>query len=680
MSLNNRIKPEPPQPEELACMEKLPPGDYEVYSEKLNMICAEAKEIFARMGVSALIHAGDMMVAIYTPQGDQVTAVAGTYLHSITGIVPIKYIIKYWMNNESVGVRQGDVFYCNDAHYGGVHNADQMAIVPVFYEEELIAWTVAAGHQTETGATEPGGMPVTARSRYDEGMSLTPIKIAEHGRMKDDLVEMCANMISRAPRMQVIDMKARAGAADRMRVRLVELARAKGAGFLKGLFRKILSHTEQATRARIASWNDGVYRHVVFTDSTGLYDALARVYLTVRKRGDQLVFDFTGTSPENEGSYNAFLHIIRAAAANYFYQYPFHDFPLSSGLYAPMEFIAPQGCMLNAGADAAICNSPIVLRGIWQPLCVTFSKMMFDSPLRHLCGGYASAAGSSGMQSGVNQWGVRQTDVLGYPLNAAGGGARYDMDGVDNCGFPWAPSGKGPDVEDCENEQPHLHLFQRRLRDFVGFGMYRGGVGLTAAYTPHLTPQLAYASCAKESRIPAHSGLFGGYPCTTHPGIQINGSDLHEKMERGDTDLPMNVIDLMTHRSLAGEYVIESKTRSVRMLERDDLYLLVEHGGGGYGDVLERDPEAVMQDLRDEIISHWAAEHVYHVAYDRDTLRADETATAARRQAARQERRRLGKPYEEFVAEWSRKKPKDHILKVYGSWPNAEPTRQITRM
>lgn len=197
--------------------------------------------------------------------------------------------------------------------------------------------------------------------------------------------------------------------------------------------------------------------------------------------------------------------------------------------------------------------------------------MMFDSPQRHLCTAYVSSAGSGAIMSGVNQWGVQQTDALGYPLNAAGAGARHDLDGVDNYGFPYAPSGKGPDVEDCENEQGHLHLFQRRLRDYVGFGKYRGGIGLTIACTPHLTPSVAYMNFAKESLFPAHSGLFGGYPCSTHPGIQVNGTDVHEKMARGDADLPMSSVELMTDKTLAGDYVVESKTRKVRVLGKDDV-------------------------------------------------------------------------------------------------------------
>src|SRR3989304_4672555 len=216
IELAERLKPEPPTPEELDSMRKLEPGDYEVYSEKLNMISLEAREIFSRIGISSMLHSGDMAVGIYTPEGDMVTAICGTYLHSVTAQIPIKFIMKYWKNTPTVGVREGDIFYCNEAVYGGIHNPDQIALMPIFFKGELIAWSAAAAHQPETGATEPGGMPVSAKSRHHEGMKLTPIKIGENYQVRDDLLEMMANMISRAPRMQVVDVRARATAADRV--------------------------------------------------------------------------------------------------------------------------------------------------------------------------------------------------------------------------------------------------------------------------------------------------------------------------------------------------------------------------------------------------------------------------------------------------------------------------------
>ena len=181
------IKPLPATPAELAAMAALGPADYEIYSEMLSIICQEGKDIMTKMGISAMLHSGDSVAAIYTASGDLVTAILGTYLHCVTGQIPIKFILKYWKDNPTVGVRPGDVFYCNEAIYGGIHNPDQFAVVPAFLDGELIAWTVVGAHQAETGGSEPGGEITTARSRHDEGMKLTPIKIGERYQLRDDL-------------------------------------------------------------------------------------------------------------------------------------------------------------------------------------------------------------------------------------------------------------------------------------------------------------------------------------------------------------------------------------------------------------------------------------------------------------------------------------------------------------
>ena len=141
----------------------------------------------------------------------------GTYLHSVTGQVPIKFVLDRFADDPSVGVGEGDIYYCNEALYGGIHNPDQFALMPVFSDGELIGWVVSGAHQSETGGSEPGGEVTQAHTRHDEGMKLTPIKIGENYRLRNDLLLMMENFISRAPRMQVTDVKARVAACDRVR-------------------------------------------------------------------------------------------------------------------------------------------------------------------------------------------------------------------------------------------------------------------------------------------------------------------------------------------------------------------------------------------------------------------------------------------------------------------------------
>ena len=177
------------------------------------------------------------MVAIFTAQGDLVNGAAGTYLHAIIQPILIKYILTYYSKNP--GIKDGDVWVANDALYGGIHNPDIVAIVPIFYKGQLIAWCGAANHTTETEAVEPGGMPVTASARFTEGMNLPPMKVGENGQLREDWLELFNAYGIRAPQMVVTDLKARSTAADRARIRVVELAEKEGPEFVIGLLRKM---------------------------------------------------------------------------------------------------------------------------------------------------------------------------------------------------------------------------------------------------------------------------------------------------------------------------------------------------------------------------------------------------------------------------------------------------------
>jgi acetophenone carboxylase len=84
---------------------------------------------------------------------------------------------------------------------------------------------------------------------------------------------------------------------------------------------------------------------------------------------------------------------------------------------------------------------------------------------------------------------------------------------------------------------------------------------------------------------------------------------------------------------------------------------------------LERDPEAVVADLRDGMVTPWAARNIYRVAYDDETLRLDREKTRELREEARARRKQRGKPYGEFEKEWLKLRPKDEVIKYYGTYP-----------
>ena len=157
------LKPTPAKKHELECVSRIELGDYEIGFQRTNDILDEGMEVFVRSCRSAMGIAGDSLVGIMTADGDMVNGSCGTYLHAVIPPLIIKYILHSYRDNP--GIKDGDLWFANDAVYGGIHNPDQMVAMPVFYGGELIAWTVALVHTTETGAVEPGGMPVSASAR-----------------------------------------------------------------------------------------------------------------------------------------------------------------------------------------------------------------------------------------------------------------------------------------------------------------------------------------------------------------------------------------------------------------------------------------------------------------------------------------------------------------------------------
>jgi N-methylhydantoinase B/oxoprolinase/acetone carboxylase alpha subunit len=695
------LKPSPVTKEELAGLEKLAPGDYEIYSERINMILAECKDVFSKVGNSNWVLSGDLIVGLHNKQGDLISSCIGTFIHSVTAQNPIKWIMHNFWDNPRVGVHEGDIFYCNEATYGGIHNCDQLALMPIFNQGELIAWASSGTHMDETGGIAPGGMIAYAKSRYDEGMNLTPIKIAENYQLSDDLIEMLVNRISRAPRQQVLDLRARCTAVDRLRMRIQQLAEQKGNDFVRGLLRKTMVAAEEGARNRIRRWNDGVYRNLCFQSGIGSKPGVWRIFCTAHKQGDHILFDYTGTSPENDSSYNCFPWVMVCYAALHLYSHGFWDLPVCTGTMAPIDFRIPDGTVISPHWDAAISMAPPVGELNTQLLpkllaCMMFStedRLQIAAPQNQILGtggmiGGAGSVGGFGFGSGLNQHGVPSISQGGggWTRNTGGQGARVDSDGMDSAIFRSAVHATGSDGEEAEADQPVLHLWQKHRKDSPGNGKYRGGASgyvATIFYGVSSAKRAGTIGGVAIPRMLVGQGLFGGYPSNAAPGVGVENSNILELMARGEKNIPTSPEEIIRGRVITGDYFLPSSAtaRPPRVAYEGSL----SAGGGapggkGYGDVLEREPQAVVDDVRNEIVSEWTASNVYHVAYDVETWTADAEKTQDLRKLEREKRLRLGKRYDEFETEWLKKKPPEGQMAYYGSWPDARMVNPIIRI
>ncbi|MFO1350883.1 MAG: hydantoinase B/oxoprolinase family protein [Gammaproteobacteria bacterium] len=673
------LKPAPLTDHEKTCLERIGPGDYEIGFQRTNDILDEGMEVFVRSCRSAMGIAGDSLVGILTAQGDMVNGSCGTYLHAVIPPLIIKYILHNHQDNP--GINDGDLWFANDAVYGGIHNPDQMVAMPVFYQNRLIAWTVALVHTTETGATEPGGMPVSASARFQEGMNFPPLRIGQNFRLNEDVLTLFGAFGVRAPQMVTVDLKARCTTADRVRTRIVELCEREGPDYVVGLFRRMLIEAEQGARKRIASWTDGTFRCVTFSDAVGLNQGLVRsCYMAITKRDQHMVVDFTGTGPETPSSYNAHCQAAIGHFANYVYEYMFHDLPISNGTFATIDFKFEPNTCLNPDVRAATSNSVMIATGVMSAVHNCVAKSMFSTSYWLQSGASMGNGGNALVLAGLSQWGLPFADMLAYSINTEGQGARPQMDGMDAFGFPWCCFGRAPDTELVENEFPLLIPLSNHWKDSCGHGRFRGGVGTAQLWVAHHVPAVYMMAIADNSKLQTPQPLFGGYaPCTV-PGISIRKADVMDKMASGDPALKFDIQDLLVNKTIGGNFTAEFQGRSVRGYEKGDVITIgFSTGGTGYGDPLDRDPKLLEEDLIKGTVSEWAAEHVYRVVWDAERKRVDLDATVAKRAAERRARLARGKPYAEFIQGWEQQRPPREALEFYGAWPDAKLIAPVMR-
>ena len=272
------------------------PNDLDRVRKRIVAGLDEAFEMMEQTGAAPGAKWGDLTSAVYSASGDLIHISTGGVLAFASVLhYPVRFINKYWVSDASVGVHDGDAFIHNDARYGNIHNTDQSMILPVFYEGELIAWVATIIHEGENGAKEPGGMPSSSESAYDDGIRMSPFKIVEQGRIRRDLLTFLQNSV-REPKLQYQDLKVKLYSAQRIKDRLIALVDEVGREVFIASLRKSLEDIEAEARRRITELPDGTFRVNFFSDSTLRENVLLKYPCAITVKGDELIIDWRGRS------------------------------------------------------------------------------------------------------------------------------------------------------------------------------------------------------------------------------------------------------------------------------------------------------------------------------------------------------------------------------------------------
>lgn len=646
------------------------PVRLEIVRERLLAGVNESYDMLENMGAAPGAKWGDCVSAVYTASGDLSLASSGGVVIFCNLVqYPIKFINKYWTGDASVGVKQGDVFIVNDARYGQAHNTDQSMMMPVFHEGVLVAWAGATVHEGENGAIEPGGMPSLAEQIWDEGLKMSPFKVAENYQLRRDLVTFLQNSV-REPKLQYSDMKVKMYVCRRIETRIHEAIAEYGIEAVVASLRMNLEDTDAEVRRRLKEWPDGTVRHAWWTDGTLRENVQIKINLEMTKKGDELILDYRGSSPEFTNRSNNSLDVtVKGMLAQLFLTFLWPDIPRNQGVLAPMTFIFDNPSVLKPGFGTPSAQSMMTVFTAWSAAQVAVMKFIYSNPHKYtrVVAPWFNMINTF-LFGGLTQHGEMVGNVCA-DINGMGGGALADRDGQHGCAPIFATMSDLGEQEFIEEEVPFIQIVSKKMMtDNQGFGAHRGGMGYQMILAMRDSPAFGFMLTAMGAKFPNVPGLFGGYGCPTYPLARIQNIDVFDILKTNPGSFRYSIEELMNERPFADAvYSTHPMFLGYTLAQRGELYMIAQGTGGGFGDPLDRKPEDVMRDMDEKLISHDVAWRIYRVVYDKATLRVDSEATKAARDEARRERIARSKPYKDFVADWVKSKPSAKVP-YYGSW------------
>jgi len=580
-------------------------GSLEIFRHALTGIVEEMGVTLQRTAHSTNIKIRrDHTCALFDAAGRHLAQhdVAPQHIGSLVSVVPR-------LTRERPDLEPGDGLLVNDPYAGAVHLPDVMLVSPLFVDDDLVGYAANSAHHVDIGGPTPGGIPNDSTSLYGEGLVIPGVKAVRDWAYDEELLALVLRNL-REPDARRGDLLAQLGANRTGERRYAALVERYGAGAVDDHLEALFDYTERRVRAAIAELPDGTVHAEDALDGDGVVDEPVTIALTVTVDGDEMTLDFAGTAPENEGPLNCTPAMAFAGTMAVVMALLGGDLPKNDGFYRPFEVVTPPGTMVNPSR-----NRPVA--GGWEVAMRAgelVTRAMADAvPERTI-------AGSKGIVANVAYGGHdprTERPYVYYETVAGGLGARATKDGLDAVQTGFQNTANSP-IEALETELPVVVRRYELVPDSGGPGRTRGGLGVRRDL--EFQGEGNRFSLLTDGTRSGPWGLFGGQP----------GRPARYRVNP-DTD------------------PVEVGSKSTTTLAAGEVGSVQTPGGGGYGDPLERDPAAVLEDVRDGKVSVQAAAEAYGVVVvasaDDGGVEAatlDPAATRARRAAIRDGRAEPG--------------------------------------
>src|SRR5213079_3060006 len=257
------------------------------------------------------------------------------------------------MRHYSDDMHPGDVFIMNDPFDGGMHLPDIFVFKPLYHEGERLAFACTVCHHTDVGGRVAGSNASDSTEIYAEGLRIAPMKLYDGGTLNKTIMTFIERNV-RLPVRVFGDLRAQLAACHIAEQQFAEIVARYGPEQTRFYLGEIIDYAERLTRAALAQLPDGEWSFEDWIDDDGVdYGKPIRLFVTIRKTGDRLVADWTGTSPQVKGAINNTLSFTKAATFTCLKSVLSHDVLCNAGFYRPIEVIAPPGTIANGVLPAA---------------------------------------------------------------------------------------------------------------------------------------------------------------------------------------------------------------------------------------------------------------------------------------------------------------------------------------
>jgi len=426
------------------------------------------------------------------------------------------------MQGNSGKMKPGDVFMLNDPFNGGTHLPDVTMITPVFDQigDRILFYVGSRGHHADIGGRTPGSAPPDSTHIDEEGVLIQNFKLVDEGRLREDETRAllgsgkypCRNIDA-----NMADIAAQIAANETGVREINKMIVQFGLDAVLAYMGHVQQNAEASVKRVIGALKDGSFTYPL---DSGLE---ITVSITVNREQRTAIIDFSGTSEQDPGNYNAPLSVCHAVVLYVFRTLVGTDIPLNEGCFRPLTIHVPEGTMINPGYPAAVIAGNTEV-----------SQAMADA----LYGALGVLAASQGTMNNF-VWG--HEGLQNYETICGGTGAGPDFDGTDAVQSHMTNT-RMTDPEVLEWRFPvRLEEFSIR-RGSGGAGRHRGGDGTRRRLT--FLEAMSATTLTSHRIIPPH-GLEGGEPgaCGLNAVIRADGTrekvegNAHIDLEVGDTVL-----------------------------------------------------------------------------------------------------------------------------------------------